>query len=830
MKFHCPDCGQRLEVTTLHEGKSLNCPACKAKIQIPDKLSYTIIKSDKPKDELRMDRTIDLENNDASGDATEGLQPPDGQRYQRGKEIAKGGMGAILSAKDLNIRRNVAMKVLLEPSQASKAKVQRFIHEAQITGQLEHPSIVPLHDLGTDAEGKVFYTMKYVEGDTLKDILQKIKDADKKAIKDFPLSRLLNIFMRVCDAIAFAHSKNVIHRDLKPDNIMIGEYGEVLVLDWGLAKVLSDQDKELPKRQESKELPEGIHEIVDSIRMDTDQVMKTMDGDIMGTPGYMAPEQAKGEIDDLNERTDIYALGAILYTILTLRPPLEGNNVNQLLLKTVSGEIKKPTTYNQGKVELVHCPASRIPDALSAVAMRALATEQSGRYPSVEDLQKDIEAYQGGFLTSVEDAGIGKQIKLFIKRNKVASVAALLIGVLLVGSSVINYVQRNEAVAQRDRADRALSDLKDTAPALISASKRFVESRQLDEAVKHAESAVSLVPQEVDYLVHLGNLLQASLELDLAIKAYGQVLRLDEGHEQAQANRDLCERLLKEYGGKDNATANVIGKLYPTLVEQGRFPQALAMLVSANPAAKDTGSLKTYYEQHLRSSGVQFQSLTVIEGGFCELSFQGDKISDLSPLTGMPLTGLRIPDNQVTDLSPLKGMPLKSLNVGKNRNLSDLSPLTGLPLNSLSIFATKVSDLSPLKGMPLTVLNVSDTAVADLSPLQGIELTRLYVSGTPVANLSPLKGMPLTSLHINGTRVSDISPLKEMPLKSLNVINAPIRSFLLLKDMKLSSFAFNQQGSESGIEVIRNMPSLTTINQIPTAEFWKKYDAGEFNE
>ena len=158
----------------------------------------------------------------------------DGWKYEIGEEVARGGMGSILAARDHSIRRHVALKVMRQEQRANSESVVRFVEEAQVTGQLEHPNIIPVHELGVDGVGNVFYTMKFVEGVSLQDILEDVRAGEAPALTQYPLNHLLNIFLKICDAIAFAHSKGVIHRDLKPGNIMVGRYGEVLVLDWGL--------------------------------------------------------------------------------------------------------------------------------------------------------------------------------------------------------------------------------------------------------------------------------------------------------------------------------------------------------------------------------------------------------------------------------------------------------------------------------------------------------------------------------------------------------------------------------------------------------------------
>ena len=175
---------------------------------------------------------------------SKGAKDPEVQKYKVGERLAKGGMGEILNARDLNINRNVAMKLLLEKKRKKEDNIIRFIEEAQITGQLEHPGIVPVYELGINEKGVAYYTMKCIQGVTLKQIIKEIRDGNQKTINEHPLPNLLNILQKVCDAVAFAHDKGVIHRDLKPENIMIGDFGEVSVMDWGLAKIMGRSEIE----------------------------------------------------------------------------------------------------------------------------------------------------------------------------------------------------------------------------------------------------------------------------------------------------------------------------------------------------------------------------------------------------------------------------------------------------------------------------------------------------------------------------------------------------------------------------------------------------------
>jgi hypothetical protein len=339
------------------------------------------------------------------------ILPPElllGKKYEPGKVVAQGGMGAILSAKEPAIDRTVAMKVML--NNPTPADLLRFVSEAKITGQLEHPNIVPVHELGVDERAQVFYTMKYVRGITLQKVLDLIEEGIEGTIAKYPLGSLLTVFQKVCDALAFAHSKGVIHRDLKPENIMIGDFGEVLVMDWGLAKVLD------PTRSKAASGADGRSIIRTGVRKEL-EAAEIESALVLGTPQYMAPEQCWNAHDKLDQRTDVYALGAILYHILTLRPSIEGDEPQAVLSKAARGEIVPPMQAARAGKRLPHLPGGRVPEALSAVTMKAMALHQEARYPGVPELQADIEAYQNGFATGAENAGPMKQLLMGFKRS-----------------------------------------------------------------------------------------------------------------------------------------------------------------------------------------------------------------------------------------------------------------------------------------------------------------------------------------------------------------------------------------------------------------------------
>jgi len=428
IKTTCASCGKPLIVPAAAAGKKVRCKVCRAKTQfektidtetkttpMPDTMTLgkSVAATKLIKDVLKVEPSVDLYHIPDRSHAPQSDQPHDESgksvrdiisqakkdtKYIVDNVIGKGGMGAILGTIDQDIRRKVAMKVMLPENRSNTRKIRRFLEEAQVTGQLEHPNIVPVHEIGIDETACIYFTMKLVRGEDLESVIAKCADGHEEYEKKYSLGVLLQLFMKVVDGMSYAHAKGVLHRDLKPENIMIGSFGEVLVMDWGIAKILS---------QESALSDDSTTEI-----NDTDHQTMTMEGRIMGTPAYMSPEQACGRISELDQRSDVFSLGGILYKMLTLCHPYEGLTIDETLEQAQDGELKPPD---------VRTPDRHIPPELTAICMKAMAYDKEDRYANAAEINTDLQLYLDGKSVSAKKDSLLAKTRKWIVRNKVAS-------------------------------------------------------------------------------------------------------------------------------------------------------------------------------------------------------------------------------------------------------------------------------------------------------------------------------------------------------------------------------------------------------------------------
>ncbi|MFO0567244.1 MAG: cyclic nucleotide-binding domain-containing protein [Polyangiaceae bacterium] len=302
------------------------------------------------------------------------------ERFEEQGEIGRGGMGSVHRVFDRAILRTVAEKRLHDSVRMLPGAAARFLEEAQITGQLDHPNIVPVHDIGVDDGGAVTrFSMKLVRGKTLKEL---VGQAHADGLGGARIEALLQIFLKLCDAVAFAHSRGVIHRDLKPDNVMVGSHGQVYLMDWGIARLKGGSR------------PSDLH-VNGQALGNLGPIQSERSRAVVGTPAYMAPEQAEGRLDDIDERTDVFGLGAILYRILTNQAPHAAKSSEEAILRSLAGEVTPP---DQVVTEM------RLPPGLCRIAMTALAKEPANRYQNVELLQRAVFDFLhgGGWFRTLE--------------------------------------------------------------------------------------------------------------------------------------------------------------------------------------------------------------------------------------------------------------------------------------------------------------------------------------------------------------------------------------------------------------------------------------------
>ncbi|OVE82645.1 hypothetical protein BVY04_00350 [bacterium M21] len=298
----------------------------------------------------------------------------DEDRYIVRRQIARGGMGILFSVYDRDFQRHSAMKVLRPDAKKDLSLVRTFVREARITAQLEHPNIVPVHDVGRLAEEGPFFVMKHVHGESLNRIIAHVEREDPEYLEKYNMTAMLEIFRKVCDAIAYAHAKKILHRDIKPHNIMVGDFGEVYLMDWGLAKSIGEVTTEL-----------NLAEILGHPSVPGTIVLK-------GSPGYMSPEQAGRGNQMLDERSDIFLLGSTLYHMFTYFPPYIGTSISNILKSARECDYLHPNEATSSPLQM--------PEDLSRIIEKCMAMRKQDRYQNVEELIEDVDALIYGKMES----------------------------------------------------------------------------------------------------------------------------------------------------------------------------------------------------------------------------------------------------------------------------------------------------------------------------------------------------------------------------------------------------------------------------------------------
>ena len=571
-----------------------------------------------------------------------GIVVETGQKYRIREEVGSGGMKSVLRTLECATHRHVAMAVLRDPL-ASRRNVARFVREARITAALEHPNIVPVHDFGLDDAGKPYFTMRLLGGETLRFILQRINAGYGDYRSRYPLSGLLQIFRGVCNAVSFAHSRGVVHLDLKPANIQVGDFGEVLVLDWGLAEVLDKDPALYPNR----------------LVLEDDLLKIHIEG-VSGTPAFMSPEQARGNDGALDERTDIFALGAILSAILDCRKPTDATDPK------ARHDNPKP------------------PAALEAVAAKAMAKEPSKRYQTVEELAKDVRAYVDGYATAAQQASAMTLVWLLVKRHRVvASLIAVSLAAVFTILVISLVIIRNSEQVALDALDKIRTEKADkyklgllAAPQLLQQANDAAYLLDYDKALSIYEQRVALdgKPEEAWWAIiaiHMGR-----WEFDQSRPAFAHVPKADthfaEGRpmdllgiqeKYSRLGRGLAGEALRK-AQEDFAYDLIAATSDAWIVRRLAMTEFLKNL-NSNPSTVNFHLIERMLQSlNTESKNLVFTHENTPDG--LKVSLHGEKVTDISPLIGLPIRILDLSDTGNVGLDWLRNAPLDSVDLSRS--------------------------------------------------------------------------------------------------------------------------------------------------------------------
>jgi len=423
----------------------------------------------------------------------------DRSSYEIEGEIARGGMGVVVKAFDRELTRDVALKVLRDEFRAEPRHVRRFIEEARVTARLDHPGIVPVHHVGRDGDGRAYFAMRLVRGRDLRRIIQ-LANANEEGWNQ---PRALSVILKVCEAMAYAHERGVIHRDLKPSNVMVGEFGEVYVMDWGLARVLGESDShDLRLRRNA------ASSITDGDRpksADVDSPIVTMDGEVLGTPCYMSPEQAQGRLAELGPRSDVYSVGALLYHLLAGEMPYVPSGTS-LASRAVLAELAK------GPPRALSAVRADVPAELVAICEKAMTREPRDRYPDMRAMAEDLRAFLERRVVAAYETGAWAEARKWVARNRALALSLASIAVALIAGLAVSLVleakaetsrlhaeeSARTAKAERDKAEKIASFLEETlrgATPSVAAGRDTTMLREMMDAaaarIEHGELAVA---------------------------------------------------------------------------------------------------------------------------------------------------------------------------------------------------------------------------------------------------------------------------------------------------------------------------------------------------
>ncbi len=425
-------------------------------------------------------------------DAASKKEPaPENNRFRILSRYEQGGLGEVLIAHDRQLDREVAIKQIRPKWLGHGEARERFIQEAEVTGRLEHPGIVPVYAMGTWEDGRPFYAMRFIQGTTLKRVIAQFRESAKNRdpqAKRLELRGLLNRFVDVCNTIEYAHSRQILHRDIKPSNIMVGPYGETLVVDWGLAKLL---DAPFSESMTAGFVAQNSKDSGSS---------RTQIGGTVGTPQYMSPEQAAGDLESIGIRTDVYLLGATLYQMLTGVPPHEEESVSKLIDRVKRGILTRPRDVDPD-----------VPRALEAICLKAMATDASDRYRSAAELSAEIERWLADQPVSVYRDPISVRMGRWIRRHRTLAMSGAVAAVLLtvgsvIGSMLWSYQRSIQFKVEQERnikevqliasRQQRINEMRESAQSALDLSLREIRADRFSAALSILRNASEAIRDE----------------------------------------------------------------------------------------------------------------------------------------------------------------------------------------------------------------------------------------------------------------------------------------------------------------------------------------------
>jgi len=569
-------------------------------------------------------------------------------RYDQIKELGQGAFKKIMLCLDKETQREVAFA---SPNKHDDRLYESFLREARINALLDHPNIVPVYDTGVDDENIPYFVMKVLDGETFSSVLSKAEKDESYCT----LRERLEIYLKVCDAMSHAHKKGIKHLDLKPENFQVNDYGAVHICDWGLAGVSEDEDYSEFDYYDSN--------------------FRTLSGEVKGTPGYMAPEQARGEAGSKDNRTDIFALGAILYEILCFKPPFGGKDIKEVIVSTCLDEATKPSQVR---------PDLNIPAGLEAVSLKAISKEPEDRYQSVNELRNEVESFLNGFATEAEQAGFSKQLKLLYHRNQSFFNTC---GFMLLTIIILSTVFYKNLEAKNQERQSALDEVNKQEESLKANLIRLRKERQMNKKIspltarnyemeahralslthnlelteKHSLTALLLNPETELAKVILARLAFIRQNYDKSLKLYQELDLMDREDAMAALVLQGKKRDIREVYDQ---TKDMAKKHAGDSIKACSWKFAIFQQSDLRKIEEDLAWLLNQLnsEKEIRCKIQKSE-----EGFIIDLSNQ-QKLKDINSLKAANIVELNLVGTSISDLEVLRRIPkLKRLHIEKGR-------------------------------------------------------------------------------------------------------------------------------------------------------------------